>query len=87
MDNLKKTNLTQNVDCSLSAPDGDGGGHLLPGPRLHLPLPRHLGLPGPDHMLRLLQLSDIRAGPAQAVQRHSGGALVPGEWPVATQLF
>ena len=30
-------------------------------------------------MLRVLQLSDIRAGPAQAVQCHRGGALVPGE--------
>ena len=71
---------SQNVDCSLNAPDDDDGSdHLFTGPHLlHLlHLSQHLELT--DHLLRLLQLSDIRAGPAQAVQCHGGGALVSGE--------
>ena len=84
MENILKI-PSQNVDCSLNAPDDDGNDHLFTGSHLLLHLSQHLELA--HHLLRLLQLSDIRAGPAQAVQRHSGGALVPGEWPVATQVF
>ena len=80
MENILKI-ASQNVDCSLNTPDDDDGiGHLFTGPHLHhhlLHLSQHLDLT--DHLLCLLQLSDIRAGPAQAVQCHGGGALVSGE--------
>ena len=79
MENILKI-PSQNVDCSLNAPDDDDGSdRLFTGPlhHLHLHLSQHLGLT--DHLLRLLQLSDIRAGPAQTVQCHGRGALVSGE--------